>query len=113
MKKFAIDLNNLKDKVFYECILRGSKLAVKHKFKEYYTHNGEPSDWKKDFLADVNSSYRVEYKDEIFYVEKGDYGICCMFHGGHVYSFDSYFADCEIFQQIIKENICWKYDYHH
>ena len=102
MKKFAIELNNLKDKVFYECILQRSAVAVKHKFKDYYTHKGEPSDWKKDFLADVNTSFRVEYKDEIFYVEKGSLGICCVFHGGYVYSFDSYFTDCKIFKNILK-----------
>ena len=105
MKKFAINLHNLKDSIFYECILRGSEVATKFTFKKYYTHNGEPSDWKKDFLEDVNRAYRVEYKGEIFYVEKHSFGICCIFHGGHVYAFDSYFADCEIFQEIIKETL--------
>jgi len=105
MEKFAITLNNLKDHVFYECILRGSKVAVKHKIKDFYTCKGEPKGWKQDFMTDVHESERVEYNEQLFYTHSyfNNHGIAYVFYGGHVYSYDSYFADCEIFAEILKE----------
>ena len=103
MKKFAISLSNLKDAVLYECILRGSKVAVKSKFKDFYTCEGEPENWKDNFLEDVNASERVERKNEVFYTHRYLDEICYVFYRGHVYSFDPYFTDCEVFREIIKE----------
>jgi len=104
MDKFAISLNNFKDHILYECILRGSAVAVKDKFKDYYTHNGEPENWKDDFLEDVNTAERVEYRGSVFYTHMFLGEIAFIFYDGHVYSFDRYFTDCEVFREIIKEN---------
>jgi hypothetical protein len=109
MQKFEINLDNLPAKVLFECILRGSTIAVKHSFKEYYTFKGEPQNWREELLADVHCSERVVYFDEVFYVcrawpnELCLGNICHVFHGSHVYSFDNYFTDCEIFREIIKQ----------
>jgi len=104
MKKFGISLNNLKDHVFYECILQGSKVAVKHKFKDFYGGE-ETKNWKEDFMSDVYDSRRIEYHGEVFYTHYATSQvnvICYVFHGGYVYSFDSYFSDCEIFEEILE-----------
>lgn len=109
MSKFEINLDNLPAKVLFECILRGSTIAVKHSFKEYYTFNGEPKNWKEELLADVHCGERVEYFDKVFYVcrawpnELCLGNICHIFHNSHVYSFDNYYTDCEIFREIITE----------
>ena len=109
MSKFQINLDNLPAKVLLECILRGSEVAVKNSFKGYYTFKGEPKNWKEELLADVNCSDRVEHNGEVFYVcrtwpdELCLGNICHVFYGSHVYSFDNYFTDCEIFREIIKE----------
>jgi hypothetical protein len=101
MKKFAISLNNLKDHVFYECILQGSKVAVKHKFKDFYGAE-ETKNWKEDFMSDIHDSRRIEYRGEVLYTHYAAQMICYVFHGGYVYTFDSYFSDCEIFEEILE-----------
>lgn len=108
MKKFAVNLDNFKDEVFFQCILQKSAVAVKYAFKDFYTHEGEPRNWKQQFLADVHDSKRVEYGGEVFFVHstllsEGNI-ICYIFHGGKVYTFDPYYTDCPIFGNIIKGN---------
>jgi hypothetical protein len=103
MEKFAVNLDHFKEEVLFECILQGSAVACKYSFKDFYTYNEEPKNWKDDFLSDVHNSHRVDYHGEIFFVHYVESNIICyIFHGGKVYSFDTYYTDCPIFQQIIK-----------
>jgi hypothetical protein len=108
MEKFAVNLDNFKEEVFFECILQKSAVAVKYSFKDFYTHDGEPRNWKQQFLTDVHDSKRVEYCGEVFFVHCSgpDAGnrICYIFYGGKVYSFDPYHTDCAIFESIVKSN---------
>lgn len=106
MEKFAVNFDHFKEEVLFECILQGSAVACQYSFKDFYTYNGEPKNWKDEFLSDVHDCRRVEYKENIFFIHgartwESNY-ICYIFHGGKVYSFDPYYTDCPVFKQILK-----------
>jgi|694.fasta_scaffold17838_14 hypothetical protein len=104
MEKFAVNFDRFKEEVLFECILHGSLVACQYSFEDFYTHNGEPKNWKDDFLSDVHACRRIEYGEEIFFVNRDTEidSIRYIFHGGKVYSFDSYYTDCPILQRILK-----------
>lgn len=102
MERFSINIDNLKLETLLECILQESKFATKNKIKDFYTCKGEPKNYMKEVVQDINESEIVYYKDESFNVLNGDTGICFIFHNGYVYSFDEYYQDCPIFANILK-----------
>lgn len=114
MKKFAMNLDNLKDEVLLELILQGSKVATNYDYKTFYTNTeGMPENWYDQFATDYRTAVHHEYKGETFLivysgydVELYDYTashpIAYIFHKDRVYSFDAYFTECEIFEQVIK-----------
>lgn len=106
MEKFEINFNNLKLHVFFESILRKSEVAIEYEnIKDFYTSNNKPEDWWIDYMDDIRSSAKCEYKDHIFYVVygEGEYSDCIafIFYGGCVYSFDEYYTGCPIFSEIL------------
>jgi hypothetical protein len=114
MEKFAINLENVKKNVLFDCILMGSEVARKYKYKQFYTNDQEePENWYEDFINDLRMAVKYIHKGEDFYVSYGisdfvyktpDYdSICYIFFKDRVYSFDNYYADCPIFEQILKD----------
>ena len=114
MKRFAMNLDNLKDEVLLELILQESKVATNYDYKTFYTNTeGMPENWYDQFATDYRTAVHREHKGETFLivysgydVELYDYTashpIAYIFYKDRVYSFDAYFTDCEIFQQVIK-----------
>jgi hypothetical protein len=114
MEKFAINLENLKNSILFDCILQKSKVACKYKYKDFYTNDQEePENWYEDFIKDVRAAIKYNYKGEDFYVSHPESDassnsfnldvICYIFFRDRVYSLDSYYTDCPIFEAIIKE----------
>ena len=113
MERFAINLENVKSKVLFDCILMGSKVAKKYKYKKFYTNaEKEPDDWYDQFLEDISLAVKNTYKGESFYVSHPiideiyktvDYeSVSYIFFRDRVYSFDNYYTDCPIFESILK-----------
>ena len=113
MEKFAINLENVKRNVLFDCILMDSKVARKYKYKKFYTNDQEePENWYEEFIKDLRLAVNYLHKGENFYAshpikdemyKTRDYeSICYIFHKDRVYSFDNYYTDCPIFEQILK-----------
>jgi hypothetical protein len=113
MEKFAINLENVKNKVLFDCILMGSEVARKYEYDVFYTnHQKQPDDWYDQFIEDLRSVVKHTYKGEFFYVSHPiideisgipDYeSICYIFFRNRVYSFDNYYTYCPVFQSILK-----------
>lgn len=106
MEKFAVNLDNVKDHILFECIIQKSKVAEKYKdLKLFYTNNeGEPSDWQKSLFADIRDAEKVLYKGRYFLVVRAGRNnrVAYIFYQDCLYAFDSYYADCEIFKHIIR-----------
>jgi len=113
MEKFAINLENVKRNVLFDCILMDSKVARKYKYKQFYTNDQEePENWYEDFIKDIRYSIKYQHKGDDFYAchpSSSDSSnipdfeaICYVFYKDRVYSFDNYYADCPIFAQILK-----------
>ena len=69
MERFAINLENVKNKVLFDCILMGSKVAKKYKYKKFYTNaEKEPDDWYDQFLEDISLAVKNTYKGESFHI---------------------------------------------
>ena len=118
MRKFAMNLDNLKDEVLFELILQKSKVATNYDYKTFYTNTeGMPEKWYEQFAIDYRTAVHHEYKGEHFFVsysgyeEVDDYTvsypvansfIAYIFYKDRVYNFDAYYTECEIFEQVIK-----------
>ena len=113
MKKFEINLANVKRNVLFDCILMDSKVARKYKYKKFYTNDQEePENWYEEFIKDVRSAVKHSHKGEDFYTSHAaiddmfgmpDYdSICYIFFRDRVYSFDNYYTDCPIFGSILE-----------
>jgi hypothetical protein len=116
MKKFAMNLDKLKDEVLFDLILAESKIAVGYSYKDFYTNaEGVPADWYNQFIDDMRNAVRYKYKGQYFYVvytksvlneyddnDLIDYCIAYIFFEDRVYALDNYYTDCEIFQSVLK-----------
>ena len=113
MEKFAINLENVKRNVLFDCILMDSKVARKYKYKKFYTNDQEePENWYEEFIKDIRYSVQYKHKGEKFYayhpfLTEGSNipnfeSICYVFYKDRVYSFDNYYTDCPIFELILK-----------
>jgi len=123
MKKFAMNLDKLKDEVLFELIIRGSAVAVGYEYKTFYTNSeGMPHDWYNTLIDDIRNSTTRRYEGERFNVvyasgAPADYcndtdeqddllddSVAYIFYQDRVFTFDAYFTDCEIFQQVVKSH---------
>ena len=102
MQKYAINLDVLKDNILLDCIIEKSAVATKSKPEEYYTYNGTPKDWVKEFISQIRQADKVIYRGRLFYVLRHKSTVLCVFHQEFVYSFDNHYADCPIFGEILK-----------
>jgi hypothetical protein len=109
MEKFAISASSLKDSILFECILRGSQFATGFKYKDFYTFDGQPKTWKEDMVEDIHGSHLNLFKGEKFYTcriwcdNMDESVVTHIFHNSRVYAFDSYYSDCPILAEILKE----------
>ncbi|MFW5705087.1 MAG: hypothetical protein ACOCXG_04575 [Nanoarchaeota archaeon] len=112
MNKFSIDTSDLKDEILLECIIQKSKVAVKDKPIKFYTletsGHAEPRDWEKEFIKHIREAEKRIYKNRCFYIVRGGGSskdcVAFVFYNDYVYSFDNYFCDCPIFEEIIKKS---------
>lgn len=123
MQKFSMSLDKLKGEVLFELIVQGSAVAVGYDYKTFYTNSeGVPHDWYNTFVDDIRSSVTFRYKGERFNVvyasgAPADYydgtdeqddllddSIAYIFYQDRVFTFDAYFTDCNIFQQVVKSH---------
>jgi hypothetical protein len=120
MEKFAINLENVKKTVLFDCILEESAVARKYDYKDFYTNDQEePENWYEDFMKDIRLASEYEHKGEKFYVVYPEFeytamdtlechcnynyeSICYIFFREYVYSLDNYYTDCPIFSRVLK-----------
>jgi len=119
MKKFAMNLDKLKDEVLFDVILFKSLIAREYVYKDFYTNaEGVPEDWYNQFIEDMREAVHYKYKDEHFYVvytksiliedddnDLIDDSIAYIFYKDRVYALDNYYTDCEIFQSVLKSYV--------
>jgi len=113
MEKFAINLENVKKNVLFDCILMGSEVARKYKYKKFYTNDQEePENWYEEFINDLRTAIKYIHQGQDFYVSHpisdemyksiDSNAISYIFFQNRVYSFDNYYTDCPIFAEILK-----------
>jgi len=103
MEKFSKYPNDLDLEILLDCIIYKSAYAVKAKPVDYYTYNGIPNDWEKQFMGDVRKAVKTDYKGRVFYVFyfKDTKAVAHIFYQDNVYYFDPYFSDCPILQALL------------
>lgn len=110
MEKFSTHPDDLDLAALLDCIIYKSTFAVKVKPMDYYTCNGIPNDWEKQFMGDVRKAVKTDYDGYVFYVVyfKDTERVAHIFYQDNVYYFDPYFSDCPILQNILIFDILHK-----